>query len=212
MFKKFFILSLIVISYSCQDIFTTNYLESLKKDPSDMTNEELLSAAEDGDPEALEALLESRITPEEVANDPALEEQFLQETTLLADYMIEEADFQGALEGVLGAEEGENPIEDFLNDAERVEDLETAADLVLEAYTVDPESVTETQKLVAGVGLLSDVITDEDKAEALSSIEVRDEESLAEAGFTQDEIDDIILADELLEGSSLLEDMGGFEF
>lgn len=211
MFKKFILVLLLIGLYGCQDIFTTNYLESLKEDPSNMSSEELLAAAEDGDPEALEELLDSRITPEEVAADPSLEEQFLDETTLLADYMIEESDFQGALEEVLAAEEGETPIEDFLNDSERVEDLETAADLVVEAYNVDPDSVTETQKLVGGLGLLSDVLTDEEKADTLSSLPDRDEETLEAAGFTQEEIDKITLADELLEGSTLVDDLGGFE-
>lgn len=209
MIKSLLILFLIITTLSCQNIFTTNHLEALKEDPSNMSSEALLAAAEDGDKDALEELLKNRITPEEVAADPSLKDQFIKETTLLADYMIEEADFQGLVEDALASEEGGTPVEDFLNDPNRVEDLETASDLVVEAYLVDPDSLTDTQKLVGSVGLLSDILSDETKSDTLSSLDVRDETTLAVNGFTQDEIDNILLADEMLEGSTALDDITG---
>lgn len=206
-------LPLLLVLAGCQNIFTTNYLTALRQDPSDLSGDALIEAVKSSrDEEAIEALEKKRITLEEVSDNPELKEQFIEETTLLAELKMEQADVQGALESlVAGSEDGdvETIFEDLINDTERVEDLKSASDYVLEAYEVDPDSVSDTQKLVGSVGLMSDILADEEKKETLDALPDREPETLEAAGFTAEEISKIETADEMLEGVELPE---GFEF
>lgn len=210
---KWKLIPLLLVITGCQNIFTTNYLTALKQDPSDLTGDALIEAAKSSrDEEAIEALEKNRITADEVQDNPELKEQFIEETTLLAELKMEQADVQGALEALItSSEDGdtEDVFEDLINDTDRVEDLKSASNYVLEAYEVDPDSVSDTQKLVGSVGLMSDILSDDSKKEQLESLPDREPETLAEANFTEEEIEKIVKADEMLDGVELPEGLSG---
>ena len=170
--------SIILTLTGCTDIFTNNYLSSLQTDPSDMSNQELSNHIENNLTtlsetdllEAEETLSESRLVlTEDVLNNPKLAKQYVEESKLLMEINLEQAD------------------------------LEVAAGYAVDAFKVDPESLDSTELLIGGLGVLSGIIEDEDNATALGDVEDYETETLTAAGFTTDEIEDIQMASEMLE-------------
>lgn len=218
-------ITVIISLLGCENIFTTNAFAGLKKDPSDMTSEELTSYANDvlSNPNATDAeidemvtlLASNRIEPtdEQLANDPELRDQYIEETLQLAALVQKKADVEDLLVNITSADEEEgNILGDLLDDQERVDDLNTASTLIAEAYKaeqlggVTETSLEPTELILGSAGLVSDILQDEDKKTNLENAENLDTESLEAQGFTQEEIDNIQTA-ELMKDAAL--DSGG---
>lgn len=212
------VIPLIIILTGCQDIFTTNLLVALKEDPSNMSSEALLADAESGNPEAIAVLEEKRVTKEDVQNNSELKEQFVDETSLLADVKIEQADFVGAIDDLINADENEGGAEavldEILADEDRVKDFKAGADYIVELYEVAPEEVTDTQKIAGTVGLMSDIVSDDKKnaklQEELEDVELADlnTEELDPEVFTEEDKKKIVSAQKLVTDIESTEELG----
>jgi len=194
------------------NIFTTNAFSSFATDPSDMTVEQLeayldstpLSEISDEDLSAIEELLEENrieLTEDDLDNED-LVEQYIEETTQLLEINMAQADVEGLISDVLSIDEGDTESDfmtTLLDDTDRLEDIEEASEYAVEAYNVDPDSLTSTELVVGGVGLISDIIQDDAKSETLESLDDVKTETLEAAGFTSEEITDIQTASAMLE-------------
>ena len=227
MHKKFGLVILLVIIlniFGCKDLFTNNHLSSFKKRATDMTTNELtvylsttplsnISVEELINAEA--SLLSSRIelTADDLNNE-LLVELYLEQTTLLLDINMEQANIDGLLSNIATVSEGgssEDVISDLLGDTERLANIEQASSYAVDAFRVDPDSLSSTELLVGSVGLLSDILQDSDNLTTLSDAEDYETSTLIAAGFSTDEIENIQTATDMLilAESGLGDDMSG---
>lgn len=211
--KVCFVVLLILTLSSCMDIFTTSVLSSLKTDVSDMSSSELseylettpLSDISDEDLLSIESSLsDSRLVlTDEDLEDEELKSQYLEETKTLLDINMAQSDVEGLISDVLGTvedgEEDEDFIDTLLDDTERLDNLAEAADYAVDAFLVDSSSLTSTELVVGSVGLLSDILQDDESYSALESVEDYETDTLITAGFTTDEISDIQTANKMLD-------------
>ncbi len=208
--------TLIFFLLGCKDIFTTSAFSSFKKDVSDMSTDELtayisttpLSEIPAEELAIIEiSLEESRIelTDEDIANNPEVVEQYIEETTQLMAINMEQADVEGLIADLLvEPEEGEESldfVDSILADTERLENMEEASEYAVDAFLVDPESLTSTELVVGSVGLLANIL--EEDSTALDGLEDFSTESLEAdpAGFTAEEIVNIQTAQLMLEAA-----------
>lgn len=211
--KKFLLLPLLLFTlYGCMDIFTTNTFASFATDVSDMTDDELvaylsstsLSEISDEDLESAEEVLEeSRIElSEDDLENETLVAEYVEQTTQLLDINMAQADVEGLISDVFSTEEGEEDtdiIDSILDDADRLADIEEASGYAVDAFLVDPDSLTSTELVVGSVGLVSDILQDEDKADDLEGVEDFETDTLEDAGFTAEEIESIQTASAMIE-------------
>lgn len=219
-----FFTTLIFLFLGCKDIFTTNVLESYQKDASEMTTDELsallsatpLSDISDEDLALAEtALEESRIDYSDELSD-ALKEQYVEETTQLLAINMEQANVEGLISDLLAepveGAESVDFVDSLLADTDRLDNMEEASAYAVDAFLVDPDSLTTSELVVGSVGLVSDVLQDEDKADALSSISESDPEDFeaaleaavtdsGEPAFTAEEIENIQTAQLMMDAA-----------
>lgn len=228
--KLILLFTIIFFLLGCKNIFTTSAFSSFKKDVSDMSTDELVAyisttplsdiPAEDLAIAEI-ALDESRVelTDAEKADpslNPVLAAQYVEESVQLLAINMEQADVEGLISDLLAEpEEGEESldfVDSLLADTERLDNMEEASEYAVDAFLVDPESLTSTELVVGSVGLISDVIQDSAKSDALSDIteaEPEDFEAALEAAvnddgdpvFTAEEIADIQTAQLMLEAA-----------
>jgi len=212
---------------SCQDIFTTSFLSGLAADPSSLSGDALTEYTDAllSDPNATSAeleivedkLVDSRIEPtaENMANQ-ALKDQYVAETKQLLDLNFKQADVEGILTSLISDDSdsendssNESFLTDILDDSDRLDNLEEAAGFAVDAYKVDPESLSSTQLVVGSAGLVSDIISDDTKADALESATDLETDTLESAGFTSTEIENIQMANDMLDlaKSDMTDDM-----
>ncbi|MBN2618097.1 MAG: hypothetical protein JXR64_07265 [Spirochaetales bacterium] len=217
MMKKYILSALLLIFLfsGCKDIFTTSLFSDYKEDLSDMSLDELnaylestplsdlseeeLSTAED-------TLLDNRIELTDDLDNPQLIAEYLSQTTQLLAINMEQADIEGLLTGALSGEGDSSSVDDLVNDTERIDDLKSASEFAVDAFVVDPESLTSTELVVGSLGLISDILADEASSEKLDSVEDYNTDTLQDAGFTTEEIENIQLANAMM--NLAREDMG----
>lgn len=211
--KKMLLLPLLLFTlFGCMDIFTTSAFASFATDVSDMTDDELIAYLEsvslsdlsDEDLETAETVLsENRIElSEDDLEDELLVAEYVEQTTQLLEINMAQADVEGLISEVFSTEEGEEDtdiFESILDDEDRLADIEEASGYAVDAYLVDPESLSSTELVVGSVGLVSDILQDEDSADALENVADFETATLVAAGFTTDEIDNIQTANEMIE-------------
>ena len=200
--------TLIFLLLGCKDIFTTSIMESFKKDASEMTLDELiayisttpLSEIPAADLALAETLLEAtHLTEEDIANNPALVEQYLEETIQLLAINMAQADVEGLISDLIPVEGEEAPdLASLLEDTTRLDNMKEASGYAVDAFLVDPESLTSTELLLGGVGLMADILQDDVKATALEGIDTSDTAALEAASFTAEEIENIQTASAML--------------
>lgn len=208
--KKIYLLFILVFTLtSCMDIFTNNVFTSLSTDVSDMSASEL-SAYLDSTPlsdiseedllEIENTLASSRIVlSDDDLNNEELKTQYVEETKQLLDINMAQADVEGLISDVLNTDDGDTDFVDtLLDDTDRLDNIAEASDYAVDAYLVDPDSLTTTELIVGSVGLLSDILQDDTKSTKLDNVTDFETTTLETAGFTADEISDIQTANEMM--------------
>lgn len=209
--RLIFIIIILLTFNGCMDIFTTSAFSSFATDPSDMNDEELIAylsstplseISEENLAIAETALLENRIelTDSDLSNT-VLVKQYIEETIQLLEINMAQANVDSLITDVLSidGEDGDSDImTTILDNTERLDNIEEASEYAVDAYRVDPDSLTSTELVVGGVGLISDIIQDEAKADALDTAADVETKTLEDAGFTADEIENIQTASAML--------------
>jgi len=152
---------------------------------------------------AEETLDNSRITlSESDLTNPVKVQQYLDETAQLIAINMEQANIDGLIEDVLSlgdSEEDSDFLTNLVEDSDRLANIEEASSYAVDAFLVDPESLTSTELVIGSVGLVGNILQDEDRLTDLSEAADLETATLITAGFTADEIDDIQTASEMLE-------------
>ncbi len=202
---------IVTFLYSCTDIFTSNLFSELSTDYSDMSEDQLQSnLASDGfptDPDELQDVedllveFRSELT-DDILNDPDLLEQYVEDTTQLLDLNLQQADVEGLMADLMGASDGGGDLLSGLeDDVERLENLADAGDYAVEAFELDPDSLSTTQLVVGGVGLISDILQDDTLAAALEDSPTTETADLVAAGFDAQQISDIQTASAMMDAA-----------
>lgn len=210
--RLIFLFFLTLFFMSCTEVFTTSLFESFAKDVDDMTVSEIeayistMSLSDISDEDLLtieEKLADSRVELTEAdLQDSELVEKFLDQTSTLIEINMEQADVEGLITDILTLEDGADATDlltTAIEDPARLENLEAAADYAVQAYDIDPESLTSTEIIVGSMGLISDIIQDDANLTALENVTDYETTTLESAGFSTEEIEDIQQAVEMLQ-------------
>lgn len=157
------------------------------------------------------------------ADDPVAQqalEEYAEENVQLLEINMEQADVEGLITTMLtesegsgeegGEENSEEVFTEILEDEERLEDLEAASGFAVEAFKADEDSLSGEQLVVGSLGLVSEIIQiDDPEVEPLDEVDDYETETLLEAGYTADQVEDIQLAADMMEAAEgkLPEDM-----
>lgn len=207
--RHLLVITLIFTFLSCENIFTTSAFAGFQTSFSDMTSEQKMAAIPDiissgSNAErdaAIDFLASDRPTITE-SSSAADREEFVDSTLMMAELASQNADLEGAITTLLEGDGGGNFLDDVLNDTDRIEDLQEAAGYMTEAYAVDPDSLSAQQLVIGGAGLVSDIMQDPVANAALEGCADLETATLAAAGFTVEEIDDIQTANAMIEAAT----------
>lgn len=221
MYKLGLFTLLVLLITGCKDIFVTSAFESFAKSAEDMTEEELeeylettpLDNISEEELVSIEETLEEsfEVLTEEELTDPEVAAAYAEESVQLLEINMEQADVEGLIIDLATTDESEGGVEEvfesLVEDEERLEDLEAAADYAVEAFKADQDSLSDTQLIIGAAGLVSDLVTDDTKDLDITDI---DTESIDETLYTEEEIEKIEQAQDMIDlvDPSILEQFG----
>lgn len=201
-----------VLLFSCENLFTTSMVEWGKTDLSDMDDEAFDAYLDDltNNPDASEAELEAAITrleenmitEEQVAENPALEEAYVEQKTQVSTLLLKQAGVDDLLETAISGEP-EAALEEITGNPEKLEQLTEASAHLVDAYEVGgADSLGATELALGGAGLISSVqdkYQDNPDVDVANVIENIDTITYEESGLTQDEYDSLKTADSMID-------------
>lgn len=186
-------------------------LADIPEEELEIIEDALLDEYEVIESEDLDALIADSVDNPEAQE--ALEE-YAEENVQLLEINMEQADVEGLVSDLItftddtdeGSDEESDPLEvltDVLDDEERMEDMEAVGDFAAEAFKADEDSLTGEQLVVGSIGLVSDFIEPDEGEDItpIGEVENLEPETLAEEGYSEDQIEDIQLAVAMMEAA-----------
>lgn len=207
--KLLLLLTYVLILMSCENLFTTSAFSGFKTPFSQMSDEqkdasivEIIAEGSEAERDEAIAYLEKKRGTITATSSDADKQDYVDDTLKLAELASANADLEGALTTLIeSSSDGGSAgfLDDLTGDTERLEDLQAASGYMVEAYTVDPESLNTTQLLVGSAGLVSDILQDPVQKDTLENVPDYETATLQAAGFSAEEIDNIQTANEMLD-------------